>query len=429
MTSTSVAALPSVFHERPVWDHGHVPEWFAMAQREAWEAFLQAPVEGRKDEAWRFAVAGLLPVEAVTVPPPAAVPAIVALSATAARVTTVNDRLLSGENNGFEVLDLTTALERYPDKLRPLLTGLGTGLGSARYAALHTARLRLAAVIVVPAGVHVEAPIEIVHWLSGEKAAGFPRTIILAGENARVTVVEHHCTEGDAPAYCCSAAQLVAETGASIDLVQINRQNAGSRALHMTTLHCGEASRVRHTIFNLGAADVRTESLNVIAGKESRSEMLSVSLASPNQEVDQRTLQDHQSAHSYSDLLYKNVLFGNARTVFAGLIKVAQGAHYTDAYQKCRNLLLTDECEANSMPGLEINADQVKCSHGSTSSRINDEELFYLKARGIKPSTAAHLISMGFAADVVERLEHPALRAYITEMIAERFAQLGEQAA
>ena len=108
----------------------------------------------------------------------------------------------------------------------------------------------------------------------------------------------------------------------------------------------------------------------------------------------------------------------------SGLIFVDEGAHNTDAYQTCRNLLMSDTCEANSMPGLEINADQVKCSHGSTSSQISDEEVFYLRARGIDPVTARQLIARGFSVEVVERLGDEALETLVIRFIDAKFASI-----
>ena len=140
--------------------------------------------------------------------------------------------------------------------------------------------------------------------------------------------------------------------------------------------------------------------------------------------MDQRTLQLHEQPHTTSDLLYKNALYDQARTIFAGLIMVGDDAHFTDAYQTCRNLLLSDECEANAMPGLEINADQVKCSHGSTSGPITDEELFYLKARGINDKMARQLVTFGFVNEAISRLQHPALEEVIEGKIHRRFARI-----
>src|SRR5690606_29817012 len=113
------------------------------------------------------------------------------------------------------------------------------------------------------------------------------------------------------------------------------------------------------------------------------------------QEMDCRTRQIHHRPQTFSNLLFKNVLFDRARTIFSGLIFVEEGAHFTDAYQTCRNLLLSDEAEAMALPGLEINADQVKCSHGSTSGPLSDEEVYYLRSRGLPEDAARHLLALG----------------------------------
>ena len=131
--------------------------------------------------------------------------------------------------------------------------------------------------------------------------------------------------------------------------------------------------------------------------------------ATNEQEFDARTLQDHASPHTNSDLLFKNALNGRARATFGGLIRVEPHAHFTDAYQKVRNLLLSDDAEANSMPGLEILADNVKCSHGATSGQLGEDEMFYLLARGIPASAARQLLVGGFLNEVLERLPDPAL--------------------
>src|SRR5690606_27789927 len=134
---------------------------------------------------------------------------------------------------------------------------------------------------------------------------------------------------------------------------------------------------------NLGGGYTRGESISHLRGAGGRSDMLSVAVANGTQQVDHRTLQIHEVPNTQSDLLYKNALNDKAKTIFAGLIRVAPGAHFTDAYQKVRNLLLSDEAEANSAPGLEIEADNVRCTHGATSGQVEQEELFYLLSRGI----------------------------------------------
>jgi len=171
----------------------------------------------------------------------------------------------------------------------------------------------------------------------------------------------------------------------------------------------------------LGSQWSRTESVSHMAGKGANSDMLSVAVPSAEQEIDQRTLQHHADPNTKSDLLYKNALFGKGRSIFAGLIKVDEGAHHTDSYQTCRNLFLSDDADANAMPGLEIDADQVKCSHGSTSSPITEEELFYFNARGIPSNMAKQLITSGFTGEVIAKLGDEAVELMVGALVEAKF--------
>ncbi len=419
--------VPSVFLDAPPWDHAGLPGWFAASQLSAWKSFIGLAMPGRKDENWRFANVAGLQFDTFKRGAAASVPDFTGLEKVAARVVTRNDGVVSQQASaisGLEVLTLREALAKYPAELERHLATPDTGLGGTKFAALHQAQLRDAVVVKVSEKTEVADPVEIVHWLSGENASAFPRTIILAGTRSKVTVVEHHLSAGGDAGLNCGAAQIFTERGAQVSYVHLNRLNAASKSLHFSTLRCEREAAVRYAQFNLGGGYVRSEALSQVAGEGSRSDMLSVSLASADQEIDQRTRQDHLSPRGFSDLLYKNVLFNRGKTIFAGLIRVDQGAQFTDAYQKCRNLLLSDDCEANSMPGLEINADQVKCSHGSTSGRLNEEEVFYFQARGIQRQAAEHMISLGFTQEVVSRIGQDAVEALVFSAIEARFAEL-----
>jgi Fe-S cluster assembly protein SufD len=149
--------------------------------------------------------------------------------------------------------------------------------------------------------------------------------------------------------------------------------------------------------------------------------MLALTVADGDREFDQRTLQTHIAPNTTSNLLYKNALLDTAKTIFSGLIIVEPDAQKTDAYQKNRNLMLSDEAEAHSLPGLEIQANDVKCSHGSTSARIDAEQEFYLQARGIAPAAARRLLVTAFFEEVLNKLENEDLHAALTALIATRF--------
>jgi Fe-S cluster assembly protein SufD len=193
-------------------------------------------------------------------------------------------------------------------------------------------------------------------------------------------------------------------------------------ALHSNTTQVGAGGTALHLSLNFGGRFVRNESISHLSGAGARSEMLAATVADAAQEFDQRTLQDHASPDTSSDLLYKNALYDEAKTIFAGLIRVAPHAHRTDAYQKVRNLVLSAEAEAVSLPGLEILADQVRCSHGATTGEINPEELFYMQTRGISERDAYRLITFGFLNEVIERLPDESLRVSLSEALHKRLS-------
>src|SRR5690606_14596680 len=153
----------------------------------------------------------------------------------------------------------------------------------------------------------------------------------------------HHLAPDGTTAVSCGAAQLVAQAGSQIHYSLLNELPVGVQSLHFSTVRCARDASVKHALVNLGDGRVRTECLSHVTGEGGRSDMLSVSVPRGRQEIDQRTLQHHAAPHTFSDLLYKNILSDAGRSIFAGLIRVDEGAHFTDAYQKCRNLLLSDD--------------------------------------------------------------------------------------
>jgi len=351
------------------------------------------------------------------------------LEKTAATFVFVNDVLVFSQTDGLPAgvvcQPLAEALKTQDDVLEHYFMKREMELGSAKFAALHLAMVQAGTVIIVPKGVKVEAPIEVFHWAAGENTAIFPHTLIVTSDNAEVVVVDHYRSLDDVAGLSCAVADLVGGTGSRITYVCCQEMGGTAQAMHLSSTSAGKDSQVKNFQLQLGADFSRSESVSDLVGAGARSDMLSVSMPQGEQMVDQRTLQKHKAPHATSDLLYKNALYGKTRTIFSGLIVVDKGAHFTDAYQTNRNLINSLEAEADSMPGLEINADQVKCSHGATSSPVSDEELFYLKARGIPDEQARKLIVLGFIEDTVTRIGHEAVEAMVCERIEEKFARLG----
>jgi Fe-S cluster assembly protein SufD len=300
-----------------------------------------------------------------------------------------------------------------------------TRLGSAKFAALHEASLTNGLFVHVADKVEVEGTIEVHHWIAGQDSVIFPHTLIVTGKSSKVRVVDiFRSAEDIQPGLAIAFNDLCAGPNSKLDYVAIQDFNEVTRVIQINETAAARDASTIGFILNTGASWARNESLSRLEGSGSRSDMLSVSVASREQEYDQRTFQHHVSEGAYSDLLYKNSLYDDTRTIFSGLIFVDKDAHHTDAYQTCRNLLMSDTCEANSMPGLEINADQVKCSHGSTSSQISDDEIFYLRARGIDPVNARQLIARGFSVEVIERLRNEPVEELVLKFLDGKFARI-----
>ncbi len=408
------------------------PEWFTARQQAAKARYASLPAPTRKDEAWRFGNLKQLDFAGFAPAAPLDADALVArstgLESTAAKFVFVNDVLVHAESQlpaGVVCLPLAEALQSHGDTLKQHFMKQEARLGSAKYAAWHEASVSNGLFVLVPDKIEIEGTIEVHHWISGANTVIFPHTLVVTGTSAKVRVVDIFRSADDiSPGLAVAYNDLSAGPNSRLDYIALQAFNEVTRIIQINETSTARDASAKGFILNTGASWARNESMSRLEGAGSRSDMLSVSIPAREQEVDQRTFQHHVSEGAYSDLLYKNSLYDQSKTVFSGLIFVDEGAHHTDAYQTCRNLLMSDTCEANSMPGLEINADQVKCSHGSTSAQIDDDEIFYLRARGIDPVRARQLIARGFSVEVVERLGDEAVEELVLRFIDDKFAHL-----
>jgi Fe-S cluster assembly protein SufD len=413
------------------------PDWFRARQREAWKQFESLPSPTRKDQLWRFANVDLLnltPFQFGGALSDGNRTRILeesrGLDEVAARLIFAGDQLVERDvvsdqlrQRGVIFQPLERAMVEHADLFRKHFMSQPAVLGSAKFAALHQALVSSGTFLYIPRGVEIELPIEIFHWLHGENASVFPHLLLVADELAKVTVVEHfRSLDGEASGFACGVNDLISGPGSKVNYVCAQSWGENVRALQMNTTTVDHDALAMSLNLHLGGRYSRFESLSRLIGEGARSDLLAVAVATGEQEFDARTLQDHISPHTASDLLYKNALDHRARCTFGGLIRVEPHAHFTDAYQKVRNLLLSDDSEANSMPGLEILADNVRCTHGATSGQIDADELFYLRTRGISIPVAQRLIVTGFLNEVIQRLDQPAIAAHLHSLIEEKFA-------
>jgi Fe-S cluster assembly protein SufD len=406
------------------------PGWFRELQTSAWAEYQNEPQPARTNELWRFSSVKCLELNDYLPAPefssdPSQVTSQRSYREPAGRLVFANDALVSAElfdsalkKSGVIFTALSDALEKHSDLLGEHFMAQPAKLGSAKFAALHKALVRAGTFLWVPRNIEIRAPFEVFHLVEGDCATVYPHTLIIADDNSKVTFVEHFVSSNPAHrGFACGVNDLVLKPGSKLTYVSLQEWSRSFVSVQVNSTMAARDSEAVNLALNFGGKYSRLESVSRMIDRGARSDMLAITVARGDQEFDQRTLQDHLKADTTSDLLYKNVLSDNARTVFSGLIKVEPGAHRTDAYQKVRNLLLSDDAEANSMPGLEILADDVRCTHGATSGQIEPEEFFYLKSRGIDDLAAKQLIARGFLNEVVARLPEAELSEYLQKQL------------
>jgi Fe-S cluster assembly protein SufD len=414
-----------------------LPDWFRGQQADAWTKFESIPRPTRKDQGWRFSNVDLLDLAPFRFSPEMSADDRAkvlkysrGLKQFAGRMIFAGDQLIERsvvseelKKRGVIFQPLERAMVEHADLFRKYFMSTEATLGSAKFAALHKALVSNGTFLFVPRGVEIEEPIEIFHWLRGDNVSVFPHLLLVTDELAKVTVIEHfRSCDQRAAGFACGVNDLIAGPGAKVTYVCAQEWSPKVVALQMNSTTVDHDGSVMSLNLNVGARYARFEGLSRLVGEGARSDMLAVSVATDEQEFDSRTLQDHVSPRTASDLLYKNALDDKSRCTFGGLIRVEPHAHFTDAYQKVRNLLLSDDSEANSMPGLEILADNVRCTHGATSGQIDEDEMFYLRSRGIPPKIAQRLIVSGFLNEVIQRLDRSAIAEHLNRLIEAKFA-------
>ncbi len=291
------------------------------------------------------------------------------------------------------------------------------------FTVLHDAFVVGGAYVRVPAGVVVETPLFFEHRSGGDGLASFPHTLVVVGEGAEVTVVDRFAADGD-PHLCDAVIELIVGDGARVRYVSVQEHGPKTWQMGLQRAHVSRDASLRSSAVALGGdyARMRTESL--ITGSAGESDLLAVYFGDGDQVLDFRTLQDHAAPHSRSDLLFKGAVEDHARSVYSGLVRLRAEAQHSNAFQTNRNLVLTEGAGAESIPNLEIEANDVRCSHASAVGPIDDDQRYYLETRGIPPEDAEQLIVLGFFDDVLNRLPVPTLAAALRRTVERKVGKL-----
>ena len=317
---------------------------------------------------------------------------------------------------GVVFTDLRTALSEHEELVREHLYKV-VNATQTKYTALNSALWENGTFVYVPANVEVELPLG-AFTTADAGGVGLGRTLIVVDVNARLTFLDEFTSDPfDEHLFFDAATEIVLKDGAKLRYVSL--QNWSRNVAHINKLraHLGRDSRLESVTVSLGGDAARVEVESQLEGPGSESEMLGLYFADEGQHFNQFTLQHHSTERGFSDVLFKGAVRDASSSTYSGMIVVDPGAQKTDAYQTNRNLLLDEESEVVSIPQLEIAANDVKCSHGSTTGPVPEDQRFYLMSRGLTPEVAEHLLVTGFLYEVMSRVTLPKVAEYVERVV------------
>lgn len=441
--STTVQEIARGFSRRAVeelsWKRGE-PEWVRARRLDAWSVYEATPMPSRTDEEWRRTDIRRLPIDQVypyagldrhagslSDLPPALVESLGEAALRSGLLVQVDASTAYAEldpalvEKGVVFTDLATAIERYPDLVQRYFMTEAVKPSDNKFAALHAAFWSGGVFVYVPANTQVALPLRSHVWAETPGAAIFAHTLVVAEEGASVVLIDAWASPtADEPVIASNVVEIIAGEAAQVRYIQL--QDWGRNVWNFTTQRgLVQQDAVVNTLnVGLGSRLSKAFIASHLVGPGGTAEMLGLYFADDAQHLDHQTRQWHIAPYATSDLLFKGALKDRARTVFSGLIKVFPHAQRTDAYQANRNLILSPTARADTIPNLEIGANDVRCTHGATVGQVEEEYIFYLMSRGISRAEAVKLIVDGFFDEVIERVPVEEVQADVRAAIARK---------
>jgi Fe-S cluster assembly protein SufD len=422
------------------------PAWLSAMRREAWRRFQELPMPSVRDEEWMRTDIRLFKLDRFHPPDvltdsdrelaESAPHALLASGVDLAGLTVnIDSRSVEAElsaelrDRGVLFGSLDALVDGHGELLRPYFERHVVDPFKDKFSALHAAFWCGGTLLYVPKGVRIEQPL---HSLSAIAEAGIDlgKTLVILDEGAEATLLsETASASADGGGLHCGSIELIVEKAARLRYV--NLQNWGHEVWHFAhqKAHVGREGRLQWTIGALGSRLAKVNQHVAMTGPDAEVQVNGVMFTEARQHLSYNTHQHHQAAYCKSDLLYKAALQDRSRTVWRGMIKVDRDAQRTDAYQRNDNLMLSRDARADSIPGLEIEADDVRCTHGSTSGRVDEQQVFYAMTRGYTRREAVRMIVAGFFQQVFDRITIESVRDALGEAIGRRVSDIKELAA
>jgi Fe-S cluster assembly protein SufD len=399
------------------------PAWLKVLRADAVERVGALKLPTSRDEAWRFTGMAALAGQRFH---PAAAPAalqaadierfhidgtirLVFVDGVYAPMLGSGDAEVGRPIGSGAVIGTLAAATAAPAAVAEIHLGRHVGFHDHLFAALNTAFLHDAAVVVVPRDTSIAAPLHLLFIASEPGVASHPRILVAAEPGSHATLIEDHVALHDGSYFSNSVAEIAVGAGATLQHVRLQRDSEAAFHIASCAVSLAHASRYRSISIALGAKLSRLDLEVRQTAEAAECTLDGLALIGGNQLADTQSRIDHMQPHGTSRQLHKCIVDGAAHAVFNGKVIVRPGAQKSDSAQSSRNLLLTKKAVVDTMPQLEILADDVKCTHGATVGQLDPEQLFYLRSRGLSDGAARNLLIYAFGAEVIDRIPVPSL--------------------
>jgi Fe-S cluster assembly protein SufD len=420
------------------------PDWLRERRLRAWEVYEKTPFPTTRSEEWRYTdLKQKLDLDSLAWPevneckddfqacPDGLQEAMQADRPASGHVWEIDGLVFHVDlddelkDKGVVLTSFRRAIDAHPELLQEHLATEALPPETGKFEAMNAALWTDGILLHVPRGVRLDLPIRVTRWVSQSGVALFSRTLILADPGSQVSLVDEILSEDlERHTLISDAVEVRAEDGAQVQYVSLQRLGSGAFYQSSQRTLAQRDSTLDTLNVSMGATTSRVDLNARLLGPGANSDMLGLYFGDGSQHFDHNTSQDHVAPNTSSDLLYKGALDHQSRSVFRGIIRVHPRAQKTDAYQTNRNLLLSDDARADSLPNLEIEADDVRCSHGATVGQLDAESRFYLMSRGLTREQAERLVVLGFLGEVLSRLPLGGVVEKVTNVIEEKLRQV-----
>ncbi len=410
------------------------PEWMRQRRLDAWKLYQAMPMPTRQDEEWRRTDLRRLKLDEFgTEPTPTQahetlVPVAERDEKFAGFLGLLNSQPVEyrfsdeAKAKGVIFTDMATAVREHGDLIREYFMTQVVKAGESKFAALHGAFWDSGVFVYVPRGVALEQPLRAIIHAELQGKANLSHTLIVMEEGSEAVYAEDFTSpEGEQQGFSSRALEIIAKQGSRLRYIGTQRWGRKVFDFHTERVLLERDTEVTVQTIELGSQLSKGRVESVLKGDGAHVKLLGLYIEDGKQHLDRYTLQDHEGANGVSDLLFKGVLSDEARSVFSGMIRVHPTGKGTAAYQQNRNLLLSRHARADSIPNLEIGAnDIIGCSHGATVGKVDEEQLFYLMCRGLSRLDATHLIVEGFVDPIINEAPIASLRDSLRQEIRDR---------